>query len=383
MSKQFVVTHRARYWGVAPVLLLCIFKFLDVSAGTRREMDESNGIWSRDNLIAWEIASADTKKRGSEERARLLNAYGIKRYAYLATRDPFGDDRANVSQLDINNEIEAMQRHGIEISAWYFWVNMEDPAKDPNVRAALEAFKRYRIQPQIWVSESFAGTPRSPEDWHSVLPSLPVGNKSIDEYPARKRADLIKGYIAADAVVQLSSYPKTLEEYEARVQREADRIHAFVKIASECGCKVNLYNHRGWFGMIENQLAIIKRLEEMGVTTVGLVYNFSHSRDFFHDDSKVFAKLWKKMQPYVVAVNVTAVSLDGLQPLYLSHGVGEIEMMRTIAESGWKGPVGLLLGDKGGDVESNIRKTLLGLDWIVGELRKPGSAGPRPVLTVP
>jgi len=33
------------------------------------------------------------------------------------------------------------------------------------------------------------------------------------------------------------------------------------------------------------QVAIIERLKTLGVTDVGIVYNFSHARDELHDDT--------------------------------------------------------------------------------------------------
>ena len=32
---------------------------------------------------------------------------------------------------------------------------------------------------------------------------------------------------------------------------------------------------------------------------VGIVYNFSHSRDELHDDSQHFPQLWQLIKPYV------------------------------------------------------------------------------------
>jgi hypothetical protein len=66
---------------------------------------------------------------------------------------------------------------------------------------------------------------------------------------------------------------------------------------------------------------------------------------------------------------------------YLSQGDHELEMMRTIQDSGWKGPVALYAG-KPGDTELTLVETLRGLDWVVAELHQPGSAGPRPFPSI-
>ena len=62
---------------------------------------------------------------------------------------------------------------------------------------------------------------------------------------------------------------------------------------------------------------------------------------------------------------------------YPSQGDRELEMMHTIEQSGWRGPVGLNT-ETGGDAEVTLRNCLLGLDWLATELKRPGSAGPRP-----
>ena len=169
---------------------------------------------------------------------------------------------------------------------------------------------------------------------------------------------------------------KTPPEQAEEVRQEADRINALVKLAAPYGSRVELYNHNGWFGMLDNQLAIIARLKELGVAGVGMVYNFSHARDEFHDDTVNFPPLWRKIQPYVVAVNITGTTMDGAG-IYPSQGDRELGMMRTIQESGWTGPVGLI-AEKGGDAEITLRNDLAGLDWLAAELKRPGSGGPRP-----
>lgn len=68
--------------------------------------------------------------------------------------------------------------------------------------------------------------------------------------------------------------------------------------------------------------------------------------------------------------------------IYPSQGDRELAMMRTIQESGWRGPIGLI-AEKGGDAEITLRNYLVGLDWLSAELKQPGSAGPKPFPNVP
>jgi hypothetical protein len=57
-------------------------------------------------------------------------------------------------------------------------------------------------------------------------------------------------------------------------------------------------------------------------------------------------------------------------------------MMRTIQDSGWVGPVGLI-AERGGDAKVTLGNDLLGLDWLAAELRQPGSGGSRPLSSAP
>jgi len=75
-------------------------------------------------------------------------------------------------------------------------------------------------------------------------------------------------------------------------------------------------------------------------------------------------------------VNITGTCMDGIS-IYLSQGDRELEMMRTIQNSGWRGPIGLI-AEKGGDAEVTLRNNLVGLDWLAAELKLAGSGGPRP-----
>lgn len=120
-----------------------------------------------------------------------------------------------------------------------------------------------------------------------------------------------------------ADFPKTPDEQTQKVRREADRMHALAHLAEPYGCPVHIYNHNGWFGMIENELAI-ERLEELGAPRVGLVYNFTHARDGLHDDSTNFPELREKIKPHVAVVNITGMAMDGYPVVYPSQGDGEL-----------------------------------------------------------
>jgi sugar phosphate isomerase/epimerase len=289
------------------------------SPGARGDDAANSSIWSHDNLYAWCVVPFDAKKRNSEDRAQMLQDLGFKQFVY----DWRGN---NIPTFDA--EIEALQKHNVALLGWW----SPTDAHDPTAKIILQAFRRHNIHPQLWV----------------------MGGGPLTKSP---------------------------EEQQQRIKQEADRIKALVKLAAPYGTQVELYNHNGWFGQEDNQLALLDRLKELGVTDVGMVYNFSHARDNLHDDTANFPEIWKKIESHVVAVNVTGIGPSGNE-LYPGQGAHDLDMMRTIQDSGWKGPVGLI-AEKGGDAAITLKNNLLGLDWAAAELKQPGSGGPPPFPLIP
>lgn len=319
---------------------------------------------ARDNLIGWEV------KIGSpEERARMLKKLGFKRYAHRGGSE-------DTSSAYVDREIEALQINGIELTAWYFF--SDDPAKDPQVRTALESFKRHGIRPQVWISQSFSYLSKSAEELQRLGVVLPKHAEDIRKYSQAEQQRLFEAVhrLREDA----ENFPKNPQEQEERLKRETDRIYSLAKLVEPYGVNVKLYNHEGWFAVMENELAIIDRLKEKQVTNVGIVYNFFHARDALHDDTKDFPRVWERIQPHVAAVNISGVRGQLGECLSPSEGDHEVEMMRTIEQSGWKGPVGVLAACFDRDPESGLRNILLGTDWVAAELKQPGSGGPRPLF---
>ncbi len=268
------------------------------------------GLFDRENLTAWCVVPFDSKKRGPEERAEMLQRLGFKNFAY--------DWRAkDIPTFDA--EVEAMKSHGINLVAWWFPTDAADPA----AKTILEVIKRHGIHPQLWV----------------------MGGGSETRTPA---------------------------EQERRIADEADRIFKIIQLSAPYGCQVELYNHDGWFGQPDNEVAVIQRLREKGISGAGMVYNFSHG----HGDVANFPAVWKRISPYVVAVNVTGMVMSG-RLIAPSQGDKELEMMRIVQDSGWRGPIGVI-AEQGGDAELTLENDLRGMEWLKKELERPGSGGPRP-----
>lgn len=270
---------------------------------------DAPSIFDRKNIAALWIVPYDAKKRGPEERALMLKQLGLTKLAY--------DWRAeHVNTFDA--EIDAMQKHGIEISAWWY------PSQNQKI---LDAIKSHGIHPQLWV----------------------CGSRAISEADDAKRIEL-----------------------------EAARIQPIAQEAAKLGCKVGLYNHREpWFEEQDHQIAIIERLRRNGVTNVGIVFNFHHWRGSLAE----FPALFKRIQPYLLAVNLNGMRADTTQypgVRYIGSDESELEMIRVVEASGWRGPVGIIHERGNLDAAEGLKGNLQGLEWVQKELRQPGSGGPKP-----
>jgi sugar phosphate isomerase/epimerase len=181
---------------LAAVSLLVLISLTPL-ASPRVNAASGTEIFARTNLVAWCIVPFDAKKRGPEERARMLVRLGITRMAY--------DWRAeHIPTFDA--EIEACKRHGIDLTAWWFPSTLDEHAQ-----LIIQALERNGVRTQLWVTGGGG----------------PAGNEM---------------------------------EQKERVRQEAARIRPIAEAAARIGCSVALYNHGGWFGEPENQLEIIREL---------------------------------------------------------------------------------------------------------------------------
>lgn len=271
-------------------------------------------LFSRDNLVAWCIVPFDSKKRGPEERVAMLNRLGFKHYAY---------DWRDEHLPTFDAEIGELQQRGIELTAIWF------PGLDPAGKQLLEVLKRRGIKTQLWVTGG----------------GEPTANP---------------------------------EQQRQRIVAEAARIRPIAEAAAAQGCSVALYNHGGWFGEPENQIAI---LDELKLSNMGIVYNLHHG----HSHLARLPELLKKMIPHLVALNLNGMvrdgERDGRKILPLGAGNLDLELLKVISESGYRGRIGIL-GHTNDDAEERLRDNLDGLDWLVPQLRgeKPG---PKPKYRTP
>jgi len=259
-------------------------------------------LFARPNLMAWCIVPFDAKKRGPEERAEMLQRLGFKQLAY--------DWRAeHIPSFDA--ELAALQKRGIQLTAFWFPGSL-----DQDARTILDLLQRHKTQAQLWITGG-GGPVKSPE------------------------------------------------AQQQRVTAEANRIRPIAEAAAKIGCTVELYNHGGWFGEPENQLAIIEQLK---LPNVGLVYNLHHG----HEHLDRFPELLKKMLPHLHALNLNGMVKDGDKTgkkiLPLGQGDLDLQLLKTIRDSGYRGPLGIL-NHTDEDAEVRLRLNLAGLDRLVAELQ--------------
>ena len=150
-----------------------------------------------------------------------------------------------------------------------------------------------------------------------------------------------------------------------------------VNQARELGCKLALYNHGGWSGEPENMVAIVKWLRDnQGAQHVGIAYNLHHGHGHLAD----FPEALAKMTPYLFCLNLNGMVQDGDRHgkmiLPLGQGDLDLQLLKTIVASGYRGPIGIL-NHTDEDAETRLQDNLDGLDWLVRQLNGQ-PAGPKP-----
>ena len=263
-----------------------------------------NFLFAKSNLVAWCIVPFDAKKRGPEERAAMLERLGIHRFAY---------DYRSEHIPTFDAEMDALKRHHIELTAWWFPTALNDEAK-----LILDVLRRHKLSPQLWVMGG-GGSARTPA------------------------------------------------EQEKNIEAEARRLRPIAEAAAKIGSKVALYNHGGWFGEPTNQLAILARLRADGLTNVGIVYNLHHG----HEHLDRLPTLLAQMKPHLLAFNLNGMVRDGEKAgkkiLPVGQGDLDVKILRMLHDSGWRGPVGIL-NHTDADAETRLRENLDGLNALLPRL---------------
>lgn len=292
------------------VVLIAAFAWLapPSATGADADADRVDALFGKQNLVAWCVVPFDSKRRGPEERTRMLRDLGLTSLAY--------DWRAeDVPKFD--EEMEMVKKYDVDLKGfWLFPGELNEQS-----RMILDLLERHDMQTELW-----------------TLIADPAG-----------------------------------ETDEQKVAAAADQLRPLAEAADEIGCTIGLYNHLGWFGEPENQLAIIERLD---MDNVGIVYNLHHG----HHHVDRFDELLEMMMPHLLCVNINGMVRDGeakgQKIVPLGHGELDEQLLQTIIDSGYDGPIGIL-GHTMDDVEERLLDNLEGLAWLRKKL-KGESAGDRP-----
>ncbi|OHB70554.1 MAG: hypothetical protein A2V70_07980 [Planctomycetes bacterium RBG_13_63_9] len=273
-----------------------------IQSGQAEDAVRTDSVFSKDNLVAWCIVPFDAKHRGPQQRAEMLQRLGITKLAYDWRQD-------DVPTFD--EEVKELKKHGIELTAFWYAFGDLHPEKHEHLKIILDVLARNQVKTQLWIL--------------------------------------------------LSDQPLAQMDQSGKVEAAARAIEYIAREADKIGCSVGLYNHGGWFGEPENQIAIIQRL---GMKNVGIVYNFHHG----HEHVERFRDLFEKMQPYLMAVNLNGMKRDGPMILPLGEGDQELGMLEIIRQSKYRGLIGILDHRGELDAEESLRQNLAGLQKLLRQL---------------
>jgi sugar phosphate isomerase/epimerase len=175
--------------------------------------------------------------------------------------------------------------------------------------------------------------------------------------------DLLKRHGLKAQLWVMGGEPKG-DSQDAKVETEASRIGAVAKLAGQYGCTVGLYNHGGWFGEPENQIAIIERLRQDGVTNVGIVYNLHHG----HEHVVRFPAMLKLMKPYLMCLTINGMKKGGPEVLPVGQGGDDLSLLKAIKGSGYSGPIAILNHREQIDAEEGLRQNIEGLTKLLRDM---------------
>jgi hypothetical protein len=261
-------------------------------------------VFSRGNLVAWCIVPFDNKKRGPEERAQMLVKLGITKFAY---------DWREEHVPSFDQEINALKKHHIELQA--FWMPYgPDPLNNKHYAEIFALLKRHHLKTQLWWSYG----------------SSNVGLENMTQ--------------------------------EEKVSAVGKMVRELAEDASKIGCTVGLYNHNGWFGEPENLISILQYVK---MDNVGIVYNFNHAEE----QVDRFPVFFPKLLPHLIALNIAGLKKGPPGKVVpVGQGDSEEKMIRIIAESDYKGTIGVINEETDPDAEVGLKINVDGLKNILKSL---------------
>ncbi len=297
---------RQRTYSIKTVILTVFLQLFVNICSLRAQNDSARiSIFSRDNIDAWCIVPFDSKKRGPVERAKMLRELGLSKIAYDWRKE-------HIPTFD--EELETLKKNDIELTA--FWLPTgHDPAHDSSISIILNLLKRHHIHTQLWCMVN--------------------QDKNFDQ-----------------------------KSQQEKIVYMAEPVRYLAAEAAKLGCTVGLYNHDGWFGEPENELAIV---EYLNLPNVGIVYNFHHAEK----QVDRFPGFYPKILPHLLALNLAGLKREGEEVKVVPIGQGdyELNMMRIIWKSSFRGPIGIINENTNPEAKTGLMMNLEGLQEV---LRKMG-----------
>ena len=277
----------------------CLFSvFIVLFSCKTIQVKETKELFKKENLIPWSIVGFDVKERSPIQRLEMLERLGYTQYAY-------GYRPKHIPTM--LQEWKLAKEKNITIKAVWLYINLyKDKVGKlrPDAEVVFENLKKSGLKTQIWVGF----------------------------YP---------------------KYFDNLSDAES-LQQSVEMISYLSKKSKKLGCKIALYNHGGWFGKPKNQLRIIKALPN---EDLGVVFNFHHA----HDSLQEYSENIKLLSPYLWAVSLNGMKVEGPKIITIGRGNLEQKMIQELVTLGYKGSFTILGHVKGGDPEIILENNYLGL----------------------
>ncbi|HTO03675.1 MAG TPA: TIM barrel protein [Opitutus sp.] len=264
----------------------------------------SRVLFAPENLLAWCIVPFDNRQRTPAERVAMLKRLGFTQYAW---------DWRQEHLKDLAEEIQLSRENGIRLRAIWLWIERDVDRVGhlgEGNRAVLDEMKKAGLPVEFWVG------------FHS-------------------------------------NFYEQLSE-ESRIRQAAEMMVYLREQAAESRSTVAMYNHGDWIGEPDNQIKIIRAA---GEPTVGMVFNFHHA----HAMIDAFPELLARMLPYLRTVNIDGMRPEGPKIIPLGQGTHELQMLRQLQQSGYKGPIGILGHVENADVEDILQMNLRGLRKLIAD----------------
>ena len=211
------------------------------------------------------------------------------------------------------DEFRTLKKEGIQLKSVWFWINgggkeMLDEANE----TILATLKNTNTRTELWVS--------FPENYFDGLTEKEKLEKAV----------------------------KVVKYVHGR--------------AASIGCSIALYNHGAWFGEPANQVKVIKAT---GLSDIGIVYNFHHA----HLQLDYFDEILRVTKPWLSTVNLDGIKPEGPKILTLGEGTHEMEMMKKLKASGFKGSIGIIGHTENEDVELVLARNLRGMKKLLSDMK--------------